>query len=144
MDVVKRFLIVLAVFHGIVGAWSSYRAYVQVRSVDVQVASANLRAGMPVMVHVITSGRVPVFTRLELVQGTHAELIADMRVAGSTDGFYDPRFRQGTMTPPLTSELLAHFQPGPAILRATGTGRPQWLRLPPPTVTEVQIVIGAP
>jgi hypothetical protein len=48
------------------------------------------------------------------------------------------------MTPSFTTEFLAQFQPGPAILRAIGTGGPQWTRTPPPVVTEIPVVVAAP
>jgi hypothetical protein len=37
--------------------------------------------------------------------------------------------------------MLARFEPGTATLRATAVGRPQWLRVPPPTVREQPVII---
>lgn len=144
MRVVQRVLIIGALLQLSIALWSGYRAIVQIFKLELSVVSTNLRPGMPAVVHVVTSGRTNATVRLELIQGTHAELLANLRVAGSRDGFYDPRTRQGTMMPLFTTEFLAHFHPGPAIVRATATGSMEWLRVPPPTVREIPVVIGAP
>ena len=39
--------------------------------------------------------------------------------------------------------MLDGFEPGTAMLRATAVGRPQWLRIPPPTVREQPVTIAA-
>ena len=142
--VVFRVIVIVALVNLAFGAWSAYRAWVQVRRLDLRVLSANLRPGIPAVVQVVTSGRTPVEVRLELVQGSHTEMLATLRVMASHDGFYDPRTRQGAMTPSFTPEFLAQFQPGPAVLRATALGRPQWLRTPPPVVQDVPVVVMAP
>jgi hypothetical protein len=144
LRVVQRVIIIVALLHVAIGAWSSYRAWVQVRSLELKVVSPDLRAGMPSFVHVVTSGRTPVDVRLELIQGSHSVMLATLRVAPSRDGFYDPRTRQGSMMPSFTTEFLAQFQPGPALLRATAIGRPQWLRTPPPVVQELPVVVTPP
>jgi hypothetical protein len=99
---------------------------------------------MPAIVHVVSSGRTFVTVRLELVQGSHSETLAELRVAPNRWSVYDPRARVATMTPSFTTEFLAQFRPGPAILRATGTGGPQWLRTPPPEVREIPVVVAIP
>jgi hypothetical protein len=140
--VIWRVIIVLALFNVAIGIWSGYSAWVQVRQLDVTIASPNLRPGMPAIVHVVSSGRTFVTVRLELVQGSHSEMLAQLRVAPSKWSVYDPRSRPATMTPSFTTEFLAQFQPGPAILRATGTGGPQWTRTPPPVIREIPVVIA--
>ena len=144
LRVVQRVVIIVALLHVAIGAWSAYRAWVQVRRLELKVVSPDLSAGMPSFVHVVTSGRTPVDVRLELIQGSHAVMLATLRVAPSRDGFYDPRTRQGSMMPSFTAEFLAQFQAGPAILRATARGRPQWLREPPPVVEELPVVVSPP
>lgn len=139
--VAKRVMLIVTLLCLTVGAYSVSRAWAQVRRLDVQVMSPNVRPGLPVVVQVVTSGRTPVDVRLELVQGTHAEMLATLRVAASRDGFLDPRDRLGTMTPTFTPEFLAHFQGGPAIVRATAVGRPQWLHTPAPVVREVPVAL---
>jgi hypothetical protein len=112
--VARRIVIIVTLLYAAVGAWSAYRAWVQVRALDLEVMSPTLRPGLPAVVHVVTSGRTPVDARLELIQGTHVEMLATMRIAGSRDGFFDPRARQGTMTPSITTEFLAKV-PGPEL-----------------------------
>jgi hypothetical protein len=142
LRVLQRVVIIVALLHVAIGAWTAYRSWVQVRKLELQVVSPNLRPGMPSVVHVVTSGRTIVDVRLELIQGSHSEMLADLRVSPSRNAFYDPRTRQGTMRPSFTTEFLAHFQAGPAILRATATGKPQWIRLPPPVVEEIAVVVA--
>jgi hypothetical protein len=42
----------------------------------------------------------------------------------------------------VTAEQLSGLERGPAVLRVTGHGGPQWLRVPPPVVREYATVIG--
>jgi hypothetical protein len=142
--VVQRVLIIVALIYAALGIWSAYSAWVQVRKLDVTVASANLRPGMPAIVHVVSSGRTFVTVRLELSQGTHSETLAELRVAPNHWSVFDPRARPATMTPSFTAEFLAHFQPGQAMLRVIGTGGPQWLRTPPPVIRELPVVVTPP
>jgi hypothetical protein len=37
--------------------------------------------------------------------------------------------------------MLSDFEPGAATLRASAVGRPQWLRVPPPTIREQSVSI---
>jgi hypothetical protein len=142
--VVYRVLLICALFYVAIGAWSAYRAWVQVRQLDLKLITTDIRPGVMAVVSVVTSGRTPIDVRLELVQGPHSEMLSDLRVSASHDGFLDPRARHGTMMPSFTADFLAHFQPGPAIVRATALGRPQWMRTPPPVVRELPVVIAPP
>ena len=142
--VAVRVIIIVTLLHVAIGGWSAYRAWVQVRVLELKVVTATLRPGALSYVHVVTSGRTFVDVRLELIQGSRSATLSDLRVAPSHDGFYDPRTRQGMMMPAFTTEFLAQFQPGPAILRATAIGGPQWTRTPPPTVQEIPVVIAPP
>src|ERR1019366_2849494 len=85
LRVVQRVIIIVALLHVAIGVWSAYRAWVQVRSLDLKVMSPALSAGMPTYVHVVTSGRTPVDVRLELIQGSHSVMLAALRVAPSRD-----------------------------------------------------------
>jgi len=38
--------------------------------------------------------------------------------------------------------MLAGFDAGAATLRASAVGRPQWLRVPPPTIRERSVTIA--
>jgi len=120
---------------------SGHRAYFQVRGLELRVAGPVLRAGSVVETEVVSSGRTHVDVRVELVQGPHVETLASQFVRGNEWGSVDPRARRASQAIVLTPELLSRFSPGAAVLRATATGRPQWLRLPPPTVRESAVEI---
>jgi len=137
----RRTIICLVTPFLIAGAISSYRAYVQVRRLDIHVDGSTLAEGSGARADVVSSGRVPVTLRLELVQGTRAETLGEKIVPTRRDPFLDPRAVQGTLSVAVTAEVLARFAPGPALLRATARGRPQWLREPPPLVREAAVVI---
>jgi hypothetical protein len=141
--VFQRVVIIVALLYVAVGAWSLYRAWFQVRSLGVRVVSENIRPGISAVVEVVTSGVAPADVRLELVQGTHAEMLATLRVMPARNPFFTPRTRQGTMMPTFTPDFLSHFQPGPAIVRATAIGRRMWLRTPADEVREISVVISA-
>jgi hypothetical protein len=142
--VVQRVVLIVTLLFVAIGIGSSYNAWVEVRALDVTVASPNLRPGLPAIVHVVSSGRAFVTVKLELVQGTHSETLAELRVAPNRWSVYDLRARPATMTPAFTAECLAHFQAGPAALRATGTGAGAWLRVPPPVVQEIPVIVSKP
>jgi len=139
--VVQRVITIVALLYVAIGAWWGYRAWVQVQQLELRVVSASLQSGMPAVVRVVTSGLTYVNVRLELIQGSRSAMLATLRVAPSRNGFYDPRKRQGSMMPSFTTEFLAQFQPGPAILRATATGTPSWLHTPSPVVQEMPVVV---
>ena len=142
--VAKRVVLIIALLYAAVGVWSVYRAWVQVRALDLKVVSTVLRPGLPALIQVVTSGRTSVDVRLELVQGARADMLATLRVAPSRNSFYNPAPRQGTMMPSFTAEFLAPFQAGPAVLRATATGRTLWGRTPAPMVRELPVMIPPP
>jgi hypothetical protein len=75
------------------------------------------------------------------VQGSHAETLAVQFVRGNEWGSIDPRARRASQAVVLAPEVLSRFRAGAAVLRATATGRPQWMRLPPPTVRESAVEI---
>jgi hypothetical protein len=142
MRVLWRIIAPLLVVHVTLALWSGYRAIWQVLSLDLRVPGAELRAGTAASYSVLSSGRVPVTVRLEMIQGTHAETLSVTRVRSGVIAGYDPRIYRESRTVIFTDTLLARFQPGPAVLKATGIGSMQWLRVPPPTTrqTAVQIV----
>lgn len=142
--VVKRVVLIIALLYGAVGIWSAYRAWAQVQLLDVKVVSTSLRPGMPSVVRVVTSGLTYVTVRLDLVQGSHSETLADLRVAPSPKGILSPGKRQGSMMPSFTTEFLAKFQPGPAILRTTASGVPKWFLSPAPVVQEIPVIVLGP
>jgi hypothetical protein len=118
---------------------SGYRAYYQVRSLELKLREATLGEGSVVEVAAEGSGRTTVDVRLELIQGGHSETLSTLRIRGSEWVALDPRPCPGSLRVVLTREQLARFRDGAATVRATATGRPQWLRLPPPTVREAAV-----
>jgi hypothetical protein len=120
---------------------SGHRAYFQVRGLELRVDAPVLRAGSVVETEVVSSGRTHVDVRVELVQGPRAETLAAQSVRGNEWGSIDPRTRRASQRVVLTPEVLSRFREGAAVLRATATGRPQWTRLPPPTVRETAVEI---
>ena len=136
----KAALIPLALFL-VTGAVSAYRAYYQVRSLELLLNEPTLRNGSVIQFEVAGSGRTTIDVRLELIQGAHSETLAVRRVRGNEWAFFDPRPTKGSQTVVLTPELLSRFADGAATVRATATGRPQWTRLPPPTVRQSEVEI---
>ena len=120
---------------------SGYRAYYQVYSLGLRATESPLRGGSAIQVVVTGSGRTTIDVRVEIVQGGHSETLAARRVRGNEWASFDPRPRRDSQQVVLTAEQLARFLPGPATIRATATGRSQWLRLPPPTVREEAVEI---
>jgi hypothetical protein len=136
---VRRVLIVFVAVHIPLALWSGYRAIIQVQRLELQSPGRTLGDGSTVRVDVVSSGRTPVDVSLEMIQGAHSETLGVHYVANGRNPAYDPRFRRGQLVVALTPERIARFQPGPALLRATARGRPQWLRTPPPQVREVPV-----
>jgi hypothetical protein len=117
---------------------SGYRAWVQVYRLDL-VSAPVLRAGSVVRANVVTSGRAYAELRIELVQGAQVETLATRQVPANRDAPTDPRPQRATLAAGLPPQIAARFAPGAAVLRATATGRSQWLRTPPPTVREIAV-----
>ncbi|MDQ2855615.1 MAG: hypothetical protein M3R68_04745 [Acidobacteriota bacterium] len=136
-----RAFLLVAGLYCVTALISGYRAWFQVKSLELQAAESILHTGAAVKTRVVTYARTTVEVRLELIQGAHAETLAVQNVAGNYWAFMDPRQQQGSQTALLSDEVLGHFQPGRAQLRATATGRPQWTRLPPPVVRELTVEI---
>jgi len=137
----KRGILALMSVFLVIGAISSYRAYVQVYSLDITASDRLLRSGSTIKYAVVISGRTQVDVQVELIQGGHVEEISNLFLRGNELAFFDPRSQHASQTVVLTKELLNRFQPGVARLRATATGREQWTRLPPPTVRELDVEI---
>ena len=137
----KRAALMLLALCVVTALASGYRAYYQVRSLELHLAGPTLRRGSVIQAAVEGSGRTTLTVRLELIQGERSETLAVQQLRGNEWAAIDPRPRAGSLTVALTPEQLARFQNGAAKVRATATGRPQWLRLPPPTVREAAVEI---
>jgi hypothetical protein len=141
MMILKRIIVPLLAVHVVLALWSGYRAIVQVYSVDVWITNPVLRVGSPVAYTAVGSGRVTVTVQLELIQNSLKQQIGRRVINTYTTPSYDPRPIRGSEIVSLTPEMLAPFAAGPATIRATATGRAQWLRTPPPTVREIAVAI---
>jgi hypothetical protein len=137
----KKAALVLLVVCLFVALASGYRAYFQVYGLELHLAEPTLRGGSVVRTDVVASGRTTVGVRVELIQGARSETLAVHLVRGNDWASFDPRPRRASHASTLTPEILSRFHDGPATLRATATGRPQWTRLPPPTVREADVEI---
>ena len=135
----RGFKIIVSVYL-VIGMISAYRAFYQVRSLDLQ-ADDVLQSGSTITTNVVSYARGPVRVRLELLQEDHSVTIATQFVRGNEWGLFDPRTQHGSQTTFVSDEVLKQFADGQAIVRATATGVPQWGRLPPPLVRERSVTI---
>jgi len=131
----KRVFTMVVSVYLVIGMISAYRAFYQVRSVEIQSADV-LQSGSAITTSVVSYARGAVDVRVELVQDDHAAPIATFRVHGNEWALFDPRTQHGSQTNVLTADVIEQFANGKAIVRATAIGRPQWGRLPPPLIRE--------
>jgi hypothetical protein len=137
----RRILGLLTVLFLLDATVSGYRAWVQIFRLNLQMADTVLSPGSSVQVSVKTSGRTFVQVRLELLQSGRTEVLAVEDIPKNGDASLDPRAQYRTLIVQLPPALWSRFRSGPALLRATAIGRPQWLRTPPPTVRERSITL---
>jgi len=140
--VFKRVVLAVVAVHLIVGAVSSYRAWFQVHSVEITTSDKIIHEGSTVQTSVVTYGRTPVDVTLDLIQDGRVVTLDQQRVHPNQFGFYDPRTQSLSFACVLKPEHIVGFYNGPAILRATAIGRHQWMRLPPPFVRELPVLIN--
>lgn len=137
----KKAVLILLALCFVTALASGYRAYYQVRSLELRLDGPTIRAGSVIQIDVSGSGRTTIDVRVELIQGGHTETLAVHQMRGNEWASFDPRPRRASPTVVVTPEQLVRFTDGAAKVRATATGRPQWMRLPPPTVREVGVEI---
>ena len=138
----KRGMVATMVALLVIGAVSSHRAYFQVRSLEVT-APEQLKDGSLIQIATVCSGRNAVDVEGTIVQGQYSEMLFNFRVPGNDLAFFDPRAQRLTYVAVLNSESLMNFEPGAARLRVVATGRPEWGRVPPPTVRELDVTIAS-
>jgi hypothetical protein len=126
-----------------IGALSSYRAWVQIKELTLSTTSTTLRPGVVVRSNLASWARTESDARIELVQGPRVVMLGEVYLPRNHEPVFDPRPQHGSVVVALTPPLLEGFEPGTATLRATALGRPQWLRVPPPTVREQPVTIQA-
>lgn len=135
----RMVLVPFAIFAG----FSGYRAWVQVKRVSLLVQDRELRPGAVVDVEGESWARNPVTIRLVLAQGTRAETLLVHEIPANHTASLDPRIRSARLMVPIERDVLARFEPGDAVLRVSGLGRSQWLRVPPPKTRELAVRIPA-
>jgi len=126
-----------------IGALSSYRAWVQIKDLTLSTSSTSLAPGVVVRSNLVSWARVESDARIELVQGRRVAMLGEVYLPRNREPVFDPRPRRGSVVVSLTPAMLEGFEAGTATLRATAVGRSQWLRVPPPTVREQPVIIGA-
>jgi hypothetical protein len=127
------------VMYVIPGLFSSYRAWVQIHSLELIVPRRDLRIGDTVRVNTVSWARTWVDVDVVLIQGTRADTLAWHEIPKNHNASIDPRWRRDSISVVLTPSLLAGFARGAAIIRARAIGGPQWLRTPPPLVREFEV-----
>lgn len=126
-----------------IGALSSYRAWVQIKELTLLTSSTSLAPGVVVRSNLVSWARVESDARIELIQGRRVTMLGEVYLPRNHEPVFDPRPKRGSVVVSLTSAMLEGFEPGTAMLRATAVGRPQWMRVPPPTVREQPVTIAA-
>jgi hypothetical protein len=121
------------------GSFSSYRAWVQVRSLDLVVPNKTLGTGDTIRVRTVSWARTWVDVDLLVIQGNRADTLAFHRIPKNHNASIDPRWRRDSIVVVLSRPLLTAYERGPATVRATAVGGPQWLRTPPPLVRETVV-----
>jgi hypothetical protein len=117
------------------GPVAAHRAYFQVRALGLEVPAV-IEPGATVRATATYSGRTTGRIIVELVQGTAAETLASSRVPANRLRFWDPRAVEYVVIAHVTAERLSRFSAGPAVVRVTGHGAGQWMRVPPPEIRE--------
>lgn len=142
MVVVRRLLLVVAVPFFLVDGFAIYRRLTQLRRLDVQMSSAELRAGSTVIVDASSWATTVMTVRLELVQGARSDTLLVHRRLPNEEATLDPRPRSARLRVVLSAEELAHYRAGDAVLRATASWSAQLLRKSRPVVREVAVTIN--
>ena len=127
-----------------IGALSSYRAWVQIKSLSLSTTSPVLSPGVIIRSDLVSWARTESDARIEIVQGGDTTMLGEVYLPRNREPVFDPRPQHGSVVVTLTREMLAPLENGPAILRASALGRPQWLRTPPPTIREQPVTIARP
>jgi len=141
---VRRVCIAAVAIHMAFFTWSIYRRIWQINRIELSVSSAVLAPGATVSYDVIASGEVRNRIRLELVQGTHVEVLREELSRVNSISAYDPRIFRYQRHIRITPGLLSRFHQGSATLRLTGFGSQKLLRTPPPRVREMVVRLEPP
>jgi hypothetical protein len=125
-----------------VGALSSYRAWVQIKELTLTTTNPTLSPGVVVQSQLVSWARTESDARIEIIQGKRVAMLGEVYLPRNHEPVFDPRPKSGSVVVTIEPQMLAEFDPGPALLRASAVGRPQWLRVPPPTIREMAVTIS--
>ena len=125
------------------GLFSAYRAWVQVRSLELTLPGNAIRPGDTVRVRAVSWGRTRVHFDLQLLQGDRSTTLGAHVIPDNHNPSIDPRWRRDSIVVVLTQPLLAQYGRGVATFRASAIGGPQWLRTPPPLIREMRVTLAA-
>jgi hypothetical protein len=134
LKLIRRSIIVIAIAHFSLATLSGYRALVQVKDLQIRTTDEILGPGSSIEVDAVSSGRNPVTISLDAIQGPRIRRLARVKVPENRNRFYDPRSQHEKFVVVVTPEILKDLREGPVVLRATGEGMSQFLRIPPPKV----------
>jgi hypothetical protein len=139
--ILRRVTIAVVAMQLSIGVVSGYRAIVQVYDVAIHVASPEVRPGSPITARVVTSGRTYVDARVELLQAGRADTLGTLRISANKASFYDPRPQHAALTVTIPPDVFSRFRRGKASIRAVAEGHSQFLRVPPPKISETAIFL---
>ena len=140
--IVKRVVLAVILLHIPIWVSSTYRAWHQIYDLRMDFPDT-LRAGTRLHAVMVTSGRTEADTRIELQQGDKSVRLVEFFARRNWDAAYDFRWRRAEGGVVVTARHLSGFAPGAATLRVSAVGRPQWMRVPPPTVQERTVWIDS-
>jgi hypothetical protein len=141
MVVLRWISTVVLSLYAFFGLISAYRAWVQVKSLDLRASAGALRPGSSITVDAVSWARTTVTVRVELVQDGRSDTLQLVRISSNHVASLDPRTRAARVVIMLDADRLQRFHVGQATIRASAIGGPQWLRTPPPLIRTLPVVI---
>jgi hypothetical protein len=135
----RTLVVGIVAFYVAAGLVASHRAYFPVRSVVISASEDIVRPGTRIRVDTVTSGRGPVSIRVELLQAGRSEPLVVDSIPSKGWAYWDPRRVFHSTDATIPASVAERLEPGVITVRASVTGSPAWLRLPPPVVREVRL-----
>ena len=135
---ISTVVLTLYAFFGLI---SAYRAWVQVKRLDLRVSTRALVPGSSITVDAVSWARTTVTVRVELVQDGRRDTLQLVRIPSNHVASLDPRTRAAHVFIVFDANRLQRFHLGQATIRASAIGGPQWLRTPPPLIRTLPVVI---
>ena len=78
------------------------------------------------------------------MQGGDVDIIARDTLPSNDSFFYDPRPKRAVIQATIPLDVLSRLSPGEVAIRAVAEGRSQFLRVPPPEVSEAVTQLDGP